>query len=100
MDLVIRRLPARTRKRKAERASQLTASTYKNLLEEKQQAVDVKKRVVSKKKAENGEKRDKTQNKDKVRSAKCTSSDAKEEWHCLVPGEPYINNKHVEMWVQ
>ena len=51
---------ARTRKRKAERATQLTSSPYKNLLEEKKQAVNGKKRrVVSKKKAGN-EKKDKS----------------------------------------
>ena len=92
---------ARTRKRKAERATQLTSSPYKNLLEEMKQAVDGKKRrVVSKKKAENGKKRDKTQKKDKVRSAKCTSSGAKEEWPCLVCGEPYRNSRPGEKWVQ
>ena len=92
---------ARARKQKAEWATQLTSSPYTNLLEEKKQAVDGNtRRVVSKKKVENGKKRDKTQKKDKVRSANCTSSDAKEEWPCLVCGEPYRNSRPVENWVQ
>ena len=90
IDTPLKATQARTRNRKAEQATQLTSSPNKNLLEEKKQAVDGKKRrVVSKKKAEV-----------KVRSAKCTSSGAKEEWHCLVCGEPYRNSRPGEKWVQ
>ena len=46
------------------------------------------------------EKRDNTQKKDKVRSAKCTSSDDEEEWPCLVCGEPYGNSRSGSKWVQ
>jgi len=116
---------SRSRKRKAECATLLTASPYKRLLEDKERAKTTKgKGRGSKGSAKVAKGKCKTKGKGKGRSTgkgigkgkkrkktkgsatkgkgvgQSSDEEEDEEWPCLICGEPFANSRSKETWVQ
>ena len=89
---------SRQRKRKVESAAVITSSPYKKLLQEKEQ----KKKSSQKKTSGKGKGKAKGKGKGKGKRKAPAHDDSSEdeEWPCLICGEPFVNSKSREMWVQ
>ena len=89
---------SRQRKRKVESAAVITSSPYKKLLQEKEQ----KKKSSQKKTSGKGKGKAKGKGKGKGKRKAPAHDDSSEdeEWPCLICGEPFVNSKSREMWIQ
>lgn len=87
----------RSRKRKSEEATLLTASPYKDQLLEKE-ALKTAKENGRGYKGNSGKGKGKAAPKRK--SVRDQSSDEDEEWPCIICAEPFANSRSKEVWIQ